>query len=303
MSVAVLIASRSVLAAKFPANKFFPLFAHKTPRSQRWGVFVCLPFIFAGIRPGVADTLSMAGLPLASQSDPHCGLGQLSKSLPVEKVAIKSVIDGDTLNLVDGRKVRLIGVNAPELLSPRRPWEEFYGRKAKAEANSFFDRAATAYLVRDKQAKDHYGRLLAHLFNGKGESLEAHLLKQGLAWHVAVPPNLHLADCLAGLEVEARAQKLGVWRQPAVAPQTLIEGGFQRIRGKVEKVTFAKAWWLNFEGDLAAVIYPEHQHRFEKKWLRRLEGQVVEVQGWIYSVPKAKKAWRIKLETPHGIEK
>jgi len=281
------------------------LFERKTPWRHRRGVFVWLLFVVVAsqcARSG-ADTLSVAGLPLASQSSLHCGLGQLAQTSRVEAVAIKSVIDGDTLKLVDGRKVRLIGINAPELHSPQRPQEEFHGRKAKAAAGEFFTRGAKAYLVEDKESRDHYGRALAHLFNDKGENLEAHLLSRGLAWHVAVPPNLHLADCLAKLEARARAQNLGIWQLGALSSQTLAGGGFQRVRGRVEKVTLAGAWWLNFDGDLAAVIYPEHQHRFDKKWLRRLEGQRVEVQGWVYSAPRGKKAWRMKLETPYAIEK
>lgn len=257
------------------------LFA-KTPRLRSRGVFVCLWFAVAGFSGGAWA----AG---------HCALKTLPSHLKPATVTIASITDGDTVRLKDGRRVRLIGVNAPEM-NPQQP----YALEAKRAVEAFIPKGSRATLVLDREKHDNHGRVLGHVFNAKGESLEAHLLAQGLAWHIAVPPNLSLADCLAEAQRAAQSRKLALWRTDAVSSKALRKGGFQRVQGRVEKITFSKAWWINFEGGLAAVIYPEHQHRFRKSEVARLKGDRIEVQGWVYGAA-GPKPWRMKLETPHGM--
>jgi len=234
-------------------------------------------------------------LPGLSGAD-HCALKTLPADLKTTSVTVSSVTDGDTLRLKDGRRVRLIGINAPEM-NPPQP----YAREAKRAVEAFIPKDSRVQLVLDRESRDKYGRVLGHIFNAKGENLEAHLLVRGLAWHVAVPPNLSLADCLANAQRAARTQKIGLWRGDTVPAEAVRHGGFQRVQGRVERVTFSKAWWLNFEGGLAAVIYPEHQHRFKKREMMRLEGRELEVRGWVYAAGRGSKPWRMKLETPHAM--
>ena len=83
----------------------------------------------------------------------------------------------------------------------------------------------------------------------------------------------------------------------------LRTGGFQRVEGRVERVVFAGAWWINLNGKLAGVIYPEHQHRFSKASLKALEGKSLVLRGWVYpSRAREGKPWRVKVETPHALE-
>lgn len=258
----------------------------KTPRPSGRGVFV-VAWLFL-----LCPVLALAA---------DCSLHQLPRGMQHHRVVVASISDGDTLTLKDGRRVRLIGINTPELRPPGRGQEPF-ASEAKRALEMAVKKGDQAYLVTDRETRDRHGRTLGHLFNRKGENLEARLLASGLAWHVAVPPNLALADCLAAVEQRARSQKLGVWTLLPVAATAVEHGGFQRVRGRVEKVTFAKGWWLNLEGGLSAVIYRENQQRFQKSWLRRLEGKTVELQGWVYPVAGAEKPWRMKLETSHAID-
>jgi len=260
--------------------------ACKTPRFFR-GVFV---FVLGCLVAGVVAAASPA-------SHPSCSLASLPGHRQQERVAVAKVTDGDTLVLVDGRKVRLIGINAPELNPGGRPQPHARGA-SNLVRQLVADKPVT--LVAGAESRDRHGRTLAHLFTATGLSLEAELLRAGLAWHVTVPPNLALADCLAAAEEHARARGLGVWRQPATAVEDVATGGFQRLRGKVTRVSFGRSWYLSLDGRVAAVVAAKNQRHFSRAELQRLAGRTVEIQGWVYpSRSKKYEPWRVQLTTPH----
>ena len=220
-----------------------------------------------------------------------------------QAVTITKVIDGDTVRLADSRTVRLIGINTPEpghSGEPSQPW----AKAARRELQKFLN--GHALLLTDRSSKDKYGRTLAHLYNLKGQSAEAHLLQAGLGWHVAIPPNLTQAQCLAKAEQQARRQRIALWGPtgtPSIPASKVSGGGFQRITGQVTKISFGKrGWWINMGKQIAVVIYPEHQHRFDRKQLAALKGKTVTVRGWVYpSRSKKHQPWRVKLETPYAL--
>ncbi|UTW44972.1 thermonuclease family protein [bacterium SCSIO 12696] len=219
-----------------------------------------------------------------------------------EKVTIKTVVDGDTVHLNDGRKVRLLGINAPELGRNGKP-DQAYARQATLALREFL--GSGGGLLYDQDRRDNHGRTLAHLYNSKGQSAEAYLLRSGLAWHVAIPPNLSLASCLKSAEQQARHRKLGLWQQQRITQASKVaQGGFQRISGELNNIQFGKrGWWLDFGPQLSVVIYPEHQHRFNRQHLSQLQGQTITLRGWVYRSKNPKyQPWRIKLETPYGLE-
>ena len=218
-----------------------------------------------------------------------------------EVVRVSSIHDGDTLTLTDGRKVRLLGVNATEVAREGRPNEPF-AKQAKQAAKKFLAKAKRIELLTDTEIKDHYGRWLGHIYNESGESLEQHLLQQGLGYHVAIPPNLSLAECLYQAEQQAQDNQLGLWSSKGISPvnaKLIRRGGFQRVRGRVTTANTGKHWRIELDNYLTVMLYSEHQHRFTRKWFERLQGKNVEIQGWVY---KSRGEWRMKLETPYGIE-
>jgi len=121
---------------------------------------------------------------------------------------VVSVTDGDTIKVLkDGIqiKIRLAAIDCPEKGQP-------YGQAA---------RKFTAKLVAGKIVKvwptdtDRYGRTVAFVFVGSTD-LNKELLKAGLAWHYK---RYSRDPELAKLEFEARAQKVGLWKEPdPVAP-------------------------------------------------------------------------------------
>lgn len=239
----------------------------------------------------------MAGSVSAQAAE--CGLAGLPSRHLAKTVRIDRVSDGDTVRLASGEKIRLIGINTPEL--HQRGGAEPFATAARQTLNQLLaDKRASIVVGQDEV--DNHGRTLAHLFDSKGQSVEARLIAQGLGWHVAIPPNLAQADCLAAVEKSARQRQLGVWSRPAVKAGKVAVGGFQRISGTVTKVTLARNWWISLDNHLVAVVYPQDQKHFSRAAVAALRGHKVEVRGWVYpSRSKKFEPWRIKLQTPHGI--
>lgn len=101
------------------------------------------------------------------------------------QVEVQRVVDGDTVRLKDGRSVRMIGLNAPETGKKGRPDEPF--AVAARERLQALVQASDGRvgLVPGREAKDHYGRTLAHLYGANGRNLEAQLLADGLGFRWA----------------------------------------------------------------------------------------------------------------------
>jgi micrococcal nuclease len=154
-----------------------------------------------GKRKTVCVLLLLAAL-LAST----CGRGPQG---PPQQARVIQVIDGDTLVLEGGTRVRLLGIDAPEMARPGRP-AEFLAHKAKA----YLAQLTAGKVVRLEYGPlryDHYGRLLAHLFLADNTLVEAALLRQGLAHVYLHPPNLSHREVLLAAQKEAMAAGRGIW--------------------------------------------------------------------------------------------
>ena len=239
---------------------------------------------------------------LSSKRSP---LKQCSPFSKTEIIKVARVYDGDTLTLSDGRKIRLVGINTTEVAREGNPNQPF-AQQAKQAVQKFLNQSKRTELLVDIEAKDHYGRWLGYIYNEAGESLGQSLLQQGLAYHVAIPPNLSLAECFSQSEQQARKDRLGLWSDKGLSPiqaERIFQGGYQRVQGRVTAVYAGKHWRLDIDNQLTVMLYLEHQHRFTKpftkKGIKSLQGQSIEIQGWVY---KSKGQWRIKLETPYGVE-
>lgn len=226
------------------------------------GVFLCLLF----------------SLPSFS----HCG----HPTGPLLKVA--RVSDGDTIKLEDGRSVRVLGMNAPEIARGQKPAQPL-GREARAAAQLFIQRAGSRVrLGVEREREDRYGRLLAHVYDPSGRSLAVELLRQGLGLQAAVPPNDDQAECLSGFEQLARQRAQGVWCNSywnafPVSGLSATDAGFRHLRGRVVKVDVNSSVWIEFEGVLVAKVAKKDWHTFgysARDWLS-LRGREVELRGWV----------------------
>ncbi|WP_423814444.1 thermonuclease family protein, partial [Pseudomonas viridiflava] len=79
-------------------------------------------------------------------------------------VVVQRVVDGDSLRLSDGRSVRMIGLNTPELGKQGRS-DEPLAVAARLRLQALVDASGGRVGLRPgKQVKDHYGRTLAHIY-------------------------------------------------------------------------------------------------------------------------------------------
>lgn len=201
--------------------------------------------------------------------------------LPAQQV--QRVVDGDTLRLVDGRSVRLIGLNAPELGRDGKPAEPF-AQAARQRLQALVAASGERVQLRlGEQARDRYGRTLAHAYDRQGRNLEAQLLAEGLGMFVAIAPNVALADCHRGAEAQARRARLGLWRQAQVVQAGQLQrGGFALVRGEVQRVERNRGGlWLEMQGSLVLQVAPRALAEFDLVQLQGLTGRQLEVRGWV----------------------
>ena len=213
------------------------------------------------------------------QADPP----QASCVMPpgVETVSVRSVTDGDTLRLTDGRRLRLAGINTPEIGRDGKasePWAQAARRGLLALVNG-----ESLQLKVGDDPRDHYGRTLGYLFDSHGRSVEAELLQSGLGYAVVIPPNDALAECHLAAEANARQARRGLWQSGEVRPVTHLDrGGFQLLRGSVVAVSQARqAIWIDLEGPLTLRLARRDLVNFASAPGASWVGREIEVRGWV----------------------
>jgi endonuclease YncB( thermonuclease family) len=196
------------------------------------------------------------------------------------------VVDGDTIELSDGRRVRLLGINTPEIGHDDGPPEPF-AEPAKTFLESLASPGTRVKLRLDSEREDRYGRQLAHVFLRGGVNVQAELLAAGLAMTLVVPPNLWNRDCYARLEHAARAAQRGIWRldrfRPAPANR-LDPGtrGFRIVTGKIERLgEGGKNLWLELAPGMAIRVPKDDLVYFQDIALGALVGRRVEARGYV----------------------
>jgi len=204
-----------------------------------------------------------------------------------EYARVAYVYDGDTVRLQDGRKVRFIGINAPELAHDGHPAEPL-AQAARQALKALLEANPRVGLRYGAQHFDHYHRVLAHLFTDKGRSIHAWLLEQGFAATIAIPPNLWYQRCYQQAERLARREKRGIWALRYYQPLP-AEGldrrvrGFHLISGRVRKLSRSrKSIWLKLDGSVDLRIARRDLPYFDRQNFARYVGQRVVARGWLH---------------------
>lgn len=185
------------------------------------------------------------------------GLCTLEPGVDVETVQVADVFDGDTVRLEDGRRVRLVGINTPEVAHQGKPAEPL-AEAAKEQLETLLKKRPIRLLV-GQDSHDHYGRVLGHLFDAEGSSVIAALLQQGAGFQVAIAPNFRYLDCYLQAQKQAQEQRLGVWGHPyydaVPATSDQLKAGYARVKGRLESVVLTKrAMFVELEGQVSLKI-------------------------------------------------
>jgi len=173
------------------------------------------------------------------------------------------VVDGDTIVISGGEKVRLVGIDAPEK-------GEKYARHSKRKLDQLAGRTVNLNLCEEK---DVYGRYLGVL-SIKGENVNMALLEEGLAVPMLIPPcGKSVASDVLAASGRALIARIGIYSQASfetVRHENAGEhiGETAVIRGRILNLHKGrKAWHLNFgkdwKTDFTAVLFREARFRFQ----------------------------------------
>ena len=203
---------------------------------------------------------------------------------------VVAVIDGDTVALHDGRELRLVGIQAPELPREGPPWP-------LAEDA----RAALADLVLGHEVRlsfggleaDRHGRTLAHAYTDDGTWVQGEMLRRGLARVYSFADNRGAVREMLAIEAAARVARRGIWALETYAVRTpetagaylhryeIVEGvvvAADEVNGRVY-LNFGKDWRTDFTVSLSR----RDARRFRAEGIEPLafEGQRIRVRGWV----------------------
>jgi micrococcal nuclease len=147
----------------------------------------------------------------------------VAEDLILTRVRVTRIVDGDTIYVRFGsgveEKVRLIGVDAPEINHPTKG-EEPFGIESAEYTYNMLDNIV-AWVEFDEGERDQYGRMLAYLWLEKPEAaseteirskmFNARLLLDGYARQVIFQPNVKYVEYFSAFVNEARREKRGLW--------------------------------------------------------------------------------------------
>lgn len=242
---------------------------------------------------------------------------------------VSGVIDGDTFELPDGVKVRLIGVDTPETVDPRED-VQWFGREAAKKLKEWIS-GKRICLKRDRdktQDIDKYGRLLRYVWKERF-FVNAELIKQGYAFAFTVYPFQYLED-FRKYEKEAREKNIGLWnkkkqeiwekevernkslaitcgRDKTICPENALKyiGKHMIVRFFVKKSYDSnKAIFLNSKNDyndydnFTAVIFAGDKNKFPGEPADYYWGKTIDVRG---EIKEYKGRAEIILENPSQI--
>ncbi len=122
-----------------------------------------------------------------------------------EQSGVKAVIDGDTIELRNGERVRYIGIDTPE------KDQAFY--KEATKVNRELLKKGKLRLEYDADKQDNWGRTLAYIWIDS-MMVNAELIKQGLASVYMISPNFKHKEELVTYQKQARMKRLGIWAVP-----------------------------------------------------------------------------------------
>jgi len=141
-----------------------------------------------------------------------------------DDVLVERAVDGDTLKLENGERVRLIGIDTPEMHESAKLYRDSQksgqnvaviqalGKRAYNFTRDLVE-GKRVRLEFDVEKRDKYKRLLAYVYLKDGTFVNAEIVKQGYASLMPYPPNIKYADNFKQLYKQARENNRGLWKE------------------------------------------------------------------------------------------
>ncbi|HEX2191765.1 MAG TPA: thermonuclease family protein [Acidimicrobiales bacterium] len=127
---------------------------------------------------------------------------------PGDDKTVKGVLDGDSLELTDATKVRLIGIDAPDVET-----RACFSGEATAHLGELLPAESPVRVVYDESRTDRLGRTLAYVYRlSDGLFVNDAMARDGFARQLTTPPNTAHAEEIKAAVEEAVAQRRGMWQ-------------------------------------------------------------------------------------------
>lgn len=181
------------------------------------------PRIGQGSRCATITDMRIVGVLLFTVGLHGCAVGNVDRATDSQQAppgiataegeyrVVERVVDGDTIVLDGGEKVRLIGVDTNEVVAPETDIE-CYGLEASAYTKSLLPGGTQIVIQLGRDPTDRYGRTLAYVWRrSDGLFVNADLVARGYAKPLRIAPNDAYADHFASLARTPATQRTGVW--------------------------------------------------------------------------------------------
>lgn len=132
-----------------------------------------------------------------------------------EKATVAKAIDGDTVELTTGEKVRYVGIDTPETKHPTKGVQCF-GREASARNKELVE-GKKILMEKDVSNTDRYDRLLRYIYLPNPEAsqeaifVNEYLVEQGYAQALTYPPDVKYNQIMLNAQKAAQQGKKGLW--------------------------------------------------------------------------------------------
>jgi micrococcal nuclease len=171
--------------------------------------------LLGALRAALVSALVLAGSSFAGCGD--AGHREAGLAFPgpsrTHSARVTKVTDGDTIWLSRVGKVRLIGVDTPEVYGE----VECYGRRASAFTKRVLRPRRRVRYRLGTDPRDRYGRALAYVWLSDGRLFNALLVERGYAQPLTIPPNDDYARLFVAAARRARQGGRGLWGVPGCA--------------------------------------------------------------------------------------
>ncbi len=144
--------------------------------------------------------------------------GVPARPADAERLVVRYVYDGDTLQLQASRpgrivtttakiRIRLIGIDAPEM----RPEPECFGPEATDRLRALAGPGTPVWVATDRESPDRYGRPLFLVWTEDGRLVNYDLVAEGYAEAIRIRPNVTYWPLLRDTGAAAKSARRGLW--------------------------------------------------------------------------------------------
>ncbi len=174
-------------------------------------LFLGIGFLWFGLKPETSEQPFPSSTPIVEST--LVATDSATQDLAGKRVKVIKVVDGDTIVVSDNVTVRLIGIDTPETVDPRRPVQCF-GKEASNKLKSLLSEKEIV-LQKDVSETDKYRRLLRYIFlplpDGQILFVNDYMVREGFAKVLTYPPDVKYNEQFRQAEREAREIGRGLW--------------------------------------------------------------------------------------------